>query len=172
MTRLSAGDLAPSFERRPVFGTAVRIPPAAGRSVLLIFARHLGSPVTVEFIRRLQDVVEELQLASIDPVLVTRSPLARARDAVPRRHLLFRMLVDPDGELFDTFGVGDVGLAPSLVGLPGLLRLLAEHGQGVVEGSLLQGCAAFLVASGGRLRWTWYASGAFEITDPRCVLEL
>ena len=173
--KLTRGEQAPVFRLRPVFGPPVQVPDPSGRRVALIFGRHLGSPLCRQLMEDMRRRVERCELEDTLLVLVTRSGLDLARDAVPRNHVLFPVLVDADRHLHQAWGVGkDRLLLSSLLraprGLPTLARATLRHGQGLPDGCLVQRCAAFLVSAEGRLLSVWYGLGLADLPDLDALL--
>ncbi len=172
---LAVGEQAPTLHERPVFGLPVRIPDPGGRRVALIFGRHLGSPLCRQLMEDMQRRVERCELQDTLLALVTRSGLELARDAVPRRHALFPVLVDADRRLHQAWGVGkDRLLLRSLLrapqGLPALAQAALRHGQGLPDGCLVQRSAAFLVSDEGTLLSVWYGRGLADLPDLDALL--
>jgi len=160
---LPAGVTAPRLEAQPVFGLPVRVPDPGGRKLGVFFVGDLGDTATLE---RLQDGVRDAELAGIAFVVVTRTPLTEARDLVPRLHLLFPVVCDPEGRTFDAWGIRGDAVAARLRGILrldpraafSLVRRLPSHGFGAPFG-------AGLVDGEGRVRWSQQGPGRVTVPD-------
>lgn len=171
-----AGEFAPLFTARPVFGLPVDLKDATERGpVLLVFTRSLASPVSRTLLARLQEAYPRLDAAGVRVVAVTTSALEPARDFVPRHHLLFPLVCDPTGELFRRFDVPKDGAASALVRaiptLPKLAGALAL-GHGTPEREAWgQRPAAFVLDRGGRVRERWVGTGVWDLPDLDALQE-
>ena len=112
---LSTGDAVPEVVLDPVFGRALTLPAdLSARPLAVVFVGGLSMPRTRAILSGLQDAYADLDRAGVQLVAVTGSEMDRARDFVPRFHLLYPLVVDADGALRDRFGlsagqgVGDV----------------------------------------------------------------
>lgn len=167
---LGVGSLAPEVQVRPVFGGALQVPDPSGRDLLLVFGRHLGSPFTRALVDTLHHALDDLREARVQPVFFTESGLDRARDFVPRHHVLFPVVSDPEGTLFQRFGVGlDAGARGTLGelwsrGLRSLAPLL-RHLPGPVDAPLHRLPAAFRVDGTGQVTWAWVARSIADLPD-------
>ncbi len=171
---LTAGTAAPNFVRQPVFGLPVEVP--GSRILVLVFLRHLGCPYARESIHRLQGAVADMDLAGADLVVVTRTDLETARDFVPRNHLLFPVISDTEGTLFDLFKVhrdpmfkrsAMALLQTSFMSLVKPLKRIPGRPTGPVD----QLPAEFIVDAGGIIRYSHYPNSIFHVTDPAALIS-
>ena len=169
---LKVGDRAPVFKARPVFGYDVDVAAlTAERPLAICFMQHSNSPLARRDTAQLQEAYREFDLSDIHLVAITPTRLRIARDFVPRFHLLFRMIADPEHQLFDAYQVGRAGKRDALKNLkPSLLVETARHlQQGFgpdalsFEGTGDQLPAQFVIAPGGALAYVNYGR---SITDP------
>lgn len=169
---LKVGDRAPEFNARPVFGYDVDVAAlTADKPLALCFMQHSNSPLARQAAAQLQEAYREFDLADIHLVAVTPTNLKVARDFVPRFHLLFRIIADPELALFERYQVGRAGKRDALKNLkPSLLVETARHlQQGFgpealsFEGTSNQLPAQFVIAPGGSLVYVNYGR---SITDP------
>lgn len=116
---LTTGDAVPRVVLDPVFGTALDLPDTlAVGPIVVVFVGGLSTPHTRGILAALQDVYGDLDRNGIRLVGVTSSDLDRARDFVPRYHVLFPLVVDPEGTLRQCFGLDTAsGMASTLRGL-------------------------------------------------------
>ncbi len=144
--------------------------------MVICFVRSLGKPLTREALALLQEHWPRFDLAGVTVVAVTDSEPPVAQDFVPRNHLLFPVICDPDHELFRAFNVGgDQALAGTLRALAGggvrrAFRAL-RHGHGPVERKQLKLPAEFVVAPDGRLLYTHYGRSMTDVPDVDALLD-
>jgi len=169
---LKVGDRAPGFLERPIFGYDVDVAALTGdKPLALCFMQHSNSPLARRAAAQLQEAYREFDLADVHLVAITPTNLKVARDFVPRFHLLFRVIADPERRLFELYGVGEAGGRDSLKNLkPSLLVETARHlQQGFgpdalsFEGTQRQLPAQFVIAPGGSVAYVNYGR---SITDP------
>ena len=120
--------------------------------MVICFVRSLGKPLTREALALLQEHWPRFDLAGVTVVAVTDSEPPVAQDFVPRNHLLFPVICDPDHELFRAF------------------RAL-RHGHGPVERKQLKLPAEFVVAPDGRLLYTHYGRSMTDVPDVDALLD-
>ncbi|MCP4810809.1 MAG: redoxin domain-containing protein [Proteobacteria bacterium] len=165
---LTAGQIAPTFEKRPVFGLPVSVPHTR-YSTVICFVRGLGSPLTREALSLLQDRWAEFDELGHRIVAITDSPASMAQDFVPRYHVLFPVICDPGQELFKLYEVGGhIELAGNLRGLAGSARSAfraLRHGHGPLERNHLKLPAQFCVASDGRLTHARYGRAMTDVPE-------
>lgn len=174
---LSAGDLAPAFQLRPLFGLPVVVPPpAGGRPIVLCFVRDFASPFGRASMAAIQSRYPDFDRQGIPLVVLTRTELVRARDFVPRMHTLAPVIVDTDGGIFAAYQVGtDRWLLGTLAGLlrpdgpPRLLSALG-HGQGGPHPRLRELGASFVVRPDGRLALARYDRSILDLPDLDALL--
>lgn len=152
---LEPGLPAPALDALPVFGAPVHLHALTARQPAVVcFVRHLGSPAARSALGRLQAAMPEYDRRGVALVAVTRSGLGIARDFVPRHHLLFPLICDPEGQHFTAWGVVPPTGAALLTGLLRALPAIAagwRYGQGVVDAPLTTPQASFAVRRGGAL---------------------
>ncbi|MED5371095.1 MAG: redoxin domain-containing protein [Myxococcota bacterium] len=169
----SVGDTPPSVERQPVFGLPVRLPDPE-RTQLVVFVRSLSSPLTREALFQLQARHGDFDVEGVQVVAISDSDLELARDFVPRHHLLYPLITDPEQALFEAWGVGGAKpLSGRLRGLGvasirGAVRAL-RHGHGPIERRQLR-LPAQLVLKGGRVVHAHYGAHVGELPDLDALL--
>jgi peroxiredoxin len=173
---LLIGELAPTFVRRPVFGLEIDTGAiTTARPLALVFLRHAGSPVARETAMKLNTAWPEIERLGVSLLAVTEGSSRSVRDFVPRFHLLFPVVHDDTGTLYSGFGVGlDRGLFGTLSCAPAsvtryLRACRATHG--AFEGPRTRLQAAFVIAKGGRIAWSWHARTTADIVEPHGVLR-
>ncbi len=169
---LSVGDLAPAFTVQPVFGLPVK---TGGRPLAVLFLRSLSGSLARAAIVEATKALPRIEAAGGAMVAFTRCDLTLARDLVPRNHVLFPVVVEPDGARFEAWGVGrDKGLARSIVSLvrPSTLQTLSaalQLGRARPEGGVDQLFAEFLVGADGRVRYARYGRTIFDLPDAEAL---
>ncbi len=172
---LTAGETAPAFDKQPVFGLRVQVPPRRYPQVVC-FVRGLSSPFSREALALLQAAWPRFDVLGFGVLAVTSSELKAAQDFVPRHHMLFPLIVDPSRELFSSFQVGgDKALIGTLRGLAmggarQAVRAL-RHGHGALERGQLQLPAEFVIAPDGRLLYAHYGEAVTDLPDVDALLE-
>ncbi|MES2643794.1 MAG: AhpC/TSA family protein [Myxococcota bacterium] len=164
---LRPGDPAPAFRVQPVFGLPVQ---TGVRPLVVLFLRSLSGGLARAAITEAERALPRLDAAGVGMVAFTRCDLTLARDFVPRQHVLFPIVVEPDNARFDAWGVGrDRGLVRSLVGLrPDTLRTLLASltlARGRPEGGADLLPAEFLLGADGRVRYARYARTVADLPD-------
>jgi peroxiredoxin len=147
---------APHFEAKPIFGKALSIREhSQNKGLVLVFLPSLGSPVARSCVSALQQRVAEFELADVGLYALTRSAAVAAQDFVPRYHLLFPLIADPEGRFFSLYGLGSLGPKQALSSLrPKRLRAGLQgfrHGIGRPEKGLFCSPAAFAIGRGGQI---------------------
>ncbi len=162
---LHAGDLAPALQGQPVFG----LPVTTGATPLVVlFLGALKAGATRAAIEATHAALPRLDAAGVRVVGFTRSSLEVARDFVPRNHVRFSILTDPEGLRFADWGVGrDKRFLGSLAALrPSTLRgALRIARRGLADHAADQLPAAFLVGVDRRVHFLRYGTSVLELPD-------
>ncbi len=126
---LNVGDAAPHFCERPVFGYDVDVAAITEKQPMAIcFLQHTNSSLARRAAADLQAAYRGFDLAGVFLVAVSPTGLKVARDFVPRFHVLFPVIADPERRLFDLFQVDRAGRREALKNLkPSLLVETARH---------------------------------------------
>jgi peroxiredoxin len=145
---------APHFEAKPTFGLHFSLNDACReRPLVLIFVPSLGSAISRACLAQVQEMVSAFDLAGVGLVGLTRSTLRATQDFVPRYHLRFPLIADPQGAIFSQYGVDRLGLKQALNSLRlGALKQgiqALRFGVGLPEKALFWPPAAFAIAQGG-----------------------
>ncbi len=165
---LTVGEAAPSFRAQPVFGLPVDVEQHTSRYPLVIaFVSSLGSPLTRQSLAQLQEHYADFDVLGIQVTAVTRSGLDVARDFVPRHHVLYPVLSDPAGELYERYQVTSQGWLTKVKALdPRSVRKAMQSiklGVGRPERGTTQLPAEFVVAPGGELVFARYGTHIGDI---------
>jgi len=138
--------------------------------MVLCFVRSLSNPLTREALAILQRHWPRFDVEGVTVAAVTDSALSVAQDFVPRYHVLFPVICDPEHELFSAFEVGGdealVGTVRALAqgGVRNAVRAL-RHGHGPLERKQLKLPAEFVVAPDGRLLYSRYGRSMTDVPD-------
>ena len=159
--------LAPDFEAKPVFGKRLLLQKEAQtRPLVLVFVPGLASPVARNHLASLQSRVADFDLAGVGLYALTPSTLVSAQDFVPRHHLLFPLIADPERSIHRLYGAGRMGPRQALRSLqPESLKQGAaalRQGAGLGVRGTLRGARGFVVGRGGLLLHTYCAPSLFE----------
>lgn len=159
------------FVRKPVFGMPIDSAEVTRSSPMaLVFLRYAGSAHTRRTAVDLHAVWADLDHQDVRLVVVTEGSVKAVNDFVPRYHLLYPVLHDATGELYDAYQVPrDRAYVKTLLALrPWIVRdyvssLSAGHGS--FDGPFDRMPAAFVIAPGGALSWTWYGRSPMDQLD-------
>jgi peroxiredoxin len=172
---LKEGDPAPAFSARPIFGYPVEIPESLRSGpIVLVFVPYLGSPFARRTLALLQERFADFDRRGVRIVAITQTDLTAARDFVPRYHLLYPLITDPDGELQSLFDIQeDRYLLSSIRGLIGRRQRaggLFDFGVGWFNGPVRQLGAEFVLDRSGTVRCAHYATGVTDVPDVDALL--
>lgn len=172
---LSVGETAPGFRAQPVFGLPVDVEKHTARYPLVIcFVSSLGSPLTRQSLADLLERYADFDVKGIQVVAITRSGLDVARDFVPRYHVLFPVLSDPDGDLYNRYQVVTKGWLSAIKTLdPRSVRTAMRSiklGVGKPERGTSQTPAEFVVAPGGDIVYVRYGDSTSDILQVEALL--
>jgi peroxiredoxin len=160
-----------------VFGREVRVPEGLDAGPLVLcFVRYLGCSFCRESLAELQEAFPDFDRAGARVVAVTRTPMRTARDFVPRHHLLFPVVADPEGSLEERFHIGrDRDLMCTIKGLPetdiGRTLRALRRGHGPFEGPERQLAAEFVIGRDGCFSYTRYACSILAGPDIPALLQ-
>ena len=148
---------APHLEVKPVFGAPLSITEdTQTQPLVLVFVPSLGSAVARARLAQVQEWVAPFDLAGVRLFAFTRSSVRAAQDFVPRYHLRFPLVADPDGVFFSKYGVGALRPRQVVSSLrPGAIKQglqALRFGVGVPEKALFSPTAAFSIARGGMVK--------------------
>ncbi|MFT5686669.1 MAG: peroxiredoxin [Myxococcota bacterium] len=177
---LKEGDAAPAFSARPIFGYPVEVPAGLKAGpIVLFFVPFLGSPFARRTLALLQERFADFDRRGIRIVAITQTELTAARDFVPRYHLLYPLITDPEGELQSLFDIQEDRYLLSSVrsllsggsGATGGTGGLMEFGVGWFNGPVRQLGAEFVLDRSGTVRMAHYASGVADVPDLDALLQ-
>lgn len=162
MTTLQAGDIAPEFTMPDLNGKPIRLSDFRGRKVLLVFFRYATCPFcTMRFVRLSQECAR-YSAEGVEVLGVFESSPEYIREYLSRRGLPFPIIPDPDGVLYELYGVqrSMPGLLLGMFRIPTLLRVLfdPEYRFAVPDSSLTRIPADFLIDSDQRIGDAYYGS--------------
>ena len=163
---LGVGEPAPTFEAQPVFGLPVAVP-TPSQPLVLLFIRHLGDPFARQTIVEAQARYADFDRRGIKLAAVTQTDLTFARDFVPRNHVLFPIVTDPEGHLQRLYGIDRDpylldSLKAALTGCKSRLVAALQMGHGKKAGPFRQLPAEFVIDTNGSLVYAHYGQ---SITD-------
>ena len=129
----------------------------ADSRLALIFLRYLGCPICRETLEELSKRYLEIASRGVEVWVFVPSAEEAAREYVQKHKLPYRLISDPDRQIYKLYGVEeDRFYTKTLKHLSGreLLRtakLTLKHGHGLPEGSERQRLGAFLIDEHGFL---------------------
>lgn len=105
VVRLIEQQEVPSFSTTDVLGQPLSREGLRGKRVLLSFMRDAGCPICELRLARLAQRADSLKAARTRVVLVYESDAATMRQYLVDKDLPFTFVADPDGSLYDLFGL-------------------------------------------------------------------
>jgi peroxiredoxin Q/BCP len=152
LTRLKAGQVAPTFNLLDIYGTKINLKSYKNDKLLLCFFRYAGCPWCNLAIQRLTMSYPELQKENLKVIAFVQSEPENIKKYILDRHNpkpAFPIIADPERLIYDQYGVSDslVAASRSLVKLPSWLQAKYRNGfdQGKIDGSLTLVPAQFLL---------------------------
>jgi peroxiredoxin len=178
MSRLSVGDLAPTFRVADVFGTPVDLDALRGSRVFLSFFRNAACAICNLRVSQLITRHDELSQAGVTVIGVFESSADAIREHVGRQGAPFPIVADPDAHLYELFGVecSEDGVATTmeLPGTPVVVAEAAAAGFPLVEeagSNFLRMPADFLIDADGIVLNAHYAEYVWDHTPLSWVME-
>lgn len=149
MTLLSSGEIAPDFTMPDLNGKPIRLADFHGRKVLLVFFRYATCPFcTVRFVRLSQET-PRYSAEGIEIIGVFESESEYISEYLSKRGLPFPIISDPQGVLYELYGVkrSITGLLFGMLRMPTMLRALfdPEYRLAVPDSSVTRIPADFLI---------------------------
>jgi thioredoxin-dependent peroxiredoxin len=96
---------APAFSVNDVLGGTISREGLRGKRALISFMRDAGCPICELRLARLAQRSDSLKKANTRVVLIYESDAATMRQYLVDKNLPFRFVADPQGELYDLFGL-------------------------------------------------------------------
>ncbi len=150
--RLIAGQIAPDFSLKDIYGNKVRLADYKYDKLLICFFRYAGCPWCNLAIHRLTMSYRALDELNLKIIAFIQSEPANIQRYIFDRHdpqPQFPIIADPDRTVYNLYGVNDSmsAAARSLVKLPDWLHASfgSNFKQGKVDGSLTLVPAQFLI---------------------------
>jgi len=173
---LQAGQKAPSFSAKPVFGYRIDIPGRIDDKPLVIcFFPALESAVSREAVAQMQARFSDFDRLGVKVVGITPSSLRSTQDFAPRYHVLFPMISDEDREIATKFGVNKLSKA-SIIGsitpngLASGMNALS-FGTGLPKSGMFQASAEFVITKGGDISYARFGTNLWDSIEIEPLLE-
>lgn len=128
MKTLQVGDLAPDFTMSDLNGQPIHLASLRGKKVLLAFFRYATCPFcTMRFVRLSQECAR-YSAEGVEVIGVFESTPEYIKEYLSRRGLPFPIIPDPEGVLYELYGVqrSMPGLLLGMFRMPTLLRALFD----------------------------------------------
>ncbi len=153
--KLKTGDKAPGFSVVDCDGRPVVLEDLTRQgSVALVFLRYMGCPICQLGLGELKKNYGRFSEKNCSIVVFVQSPQATLENNGCAGAFLFHVVGDPDGHLYEMYGVGTSGIggliAPATV-FRGAEATFKGHRQGKMEGNIWQLPGDFIVDRSGRL---------------------
>lgn len=152
--KIEAGQPAPNFGARDVFGKKIILSEYRKKAVLLVFFRYAGCPWCNLAIHRLALEYPMLKKENCEVIAFVQSDKNSIKENIYGRHAVkpeFPIIADPKMHFYKLYGVSSSYKAAfkSLAAIPDWTHAVREHGfkQTKIDGELFLVPAAFLVSS-------------------------
>ena len=148
----TVGADAPEFEAVDGRGEAVRLADLRGRSVVLVFLRHLGCPICRMELAEWSARHGEIASRNAELLVFVDSPADRVAEFAAQAP--FRVIADPEHAIYARYGVERGSLLQFAGAAASSLKAtLRGHLHGRFEGDELRLPGDFVVAPDGKVRY-------------------
>lgn len=174
-TYLKVGRPAPDFTIADAKGSTFRLADYKGKqSVVLVFLRYVGCPICQLALHDLKDTYDQFKTRGAEVVAFVQSPRETIEKSGDLSAFPFRLITDPDGEIYKIYGVGDRGIA-GIINANTVLRdvqaIARGYKQGKMEGNMWQLPGDFIVDKNGFLKLARIGKNAGDNLRPDQLLE-
>lgn len=176
MTRWTADQAAPDFERPDFTGRRVRLSAltASGRRVALVFLRYIGCPVCQMRFWELDRRRGDYEALGAELMVVVQSDAARLAEYHRAKPFSLIVLPDADKTLYDLYGVGRAtwGQYAAPAALKSALKAtFSGHLHGRFDGDERQLPGDFVIDSDGRFLMTRVGEHIADNADDALLLD-
>ena len=173
--RLAPGMAVPDFRYDTIDKRAVDFRPNTnGQRGALFFLRYVGCPVCQLKLAQLTKDHDLFHGAGLRVFAVLQSNPSTVAEALSGRQLPFTIICDPDGEIFERFGVAPGNLLTYLA--PSALRESRRASRegfrhGKREGNEMQLPAVFVTTEKGLIEYAYYGATIADVPSAKVILE-
>ena len=157
--RLKAPCQAYDFHTRDIYGDQFRLSDFQGKRIMLSFFRDAACPFCNFRIYELTHKYTMWKRQNLEIVTLFSSPANEVREHVARHPRPFRMISDPDLEIYNQYGVEHSAMAllkALLFRMPRIARGIATGGRPRPNPHVKLVPADFLIQEDGRIMDIWY----------------
>ncbi len=167
---LRAGMPAPDFDARDAVGERFALSDYKGsKSVVLVFLRYAGCPICQLALHDLKDAYAKFSARGAEVAAFVQSPPETIRKSGDLSTFPFRLIPDPQGKIYDLYGVGGGGMLgivhPQTIA-KGLKAVARGYKQGKMEGNQWQLPGDFIVDINGILKLARVGANAGDNLPP------
>jgi thioredoxin-dependent peroxiredoxin len=162
-TKLEANQSMPVFSTTDVRGNVISDVSLKGKKTIVVFERFVGCPVCNAHVHKLMLEYANLKAKGVELVVVYESSKENLMKFATTEEIPFTLVADPNGELYNTFGVTkSMGKVIKGIMFKGGMSLAKEgeknyKGKYEKDGSMSRMTAEFLVGADGIITKAHYA---------------
>ncbi len=174
-TVLRTGMPAPEFVTQDASGARFALSDFKGsKSVVLVFLRYAGCPICRLALHDLKDAYPDFVARGAEVAAFVQSPPETIRNSGDLSVFPFRLIPDPQGKIYNLYGVGGGGLLgiihPQTIA-KGIKAVTLGFKQGKMEGNQWQLPGDFIVDVNGILKLARVGANAGDNLSPRDLLS-
>lgn len=150
---------AEDFETKDIYGETIRLSNFNGRKVMLCFFRDAACPFCNFRVYELTHRYQAWKAQGVEVIAVFSSPANEVRDHVARFPRPFRLIADPDLQIYNRYGVEKSGSAvwkALFFKLPRIIRGIIKGGRPRPNPHVTLVPADFLISETGQIKDCWY----------------
>lgn len=171
--QLKTGDIAPDFPMDTPWETGKFFYKNTGKNpAVLIFLRYQGCPVCQMEMARIKKNIDRFKQKNARVYVILQSQRQTVASLSDSGDWPFTIICDPDGVLFQLYGVAPGGFLKYLhpAGLVAAVKAtFAGFRHGKFEGRETQLPAAFAVAPDRYIRYAYYGKTISDVPDPETL---
>lgn len=163
--RLTPPALAETFETKDIYGETIRLSDFTGKKVMLCFFRDAACPFCNFRVYELTHRYQAWKARGVEIIAVFSSPASEVRDHVARFPRPFRLVADPDLDIYNRYGVEKSAGAlwkALLFRMPRIVRGMLKGGRPRPNPHVTLVPADFLIDEKGKIQDCWYGSNTSD----------
>ncbi len=176
---IEAGEIAPDFSVRDVYGNQILLSSYRGKqNVLLFFSRYIGCSWCQMFIIDIKKSRKKLDELNTEVIVITESKEdVLKKYAPPGGEAFLKMVSDPEKRLYKLYGVDKHGKwfnARVITESIKFLKYLKDYKyvKGGLKGDPMQAPACFVVGKDGRVKYSFLSESIADHPDIENIIKL
>jgi len=172
---INTGMTAPDFTFDSPWQESLKFYDFLGKSkVLLIFLRYMGCPLCQLKISEIIRDQDQFKKAGVEIIVALQSDPAVVRENTDKNNIPITILCDPEGKIFDLYGVYAGSFFRYIT--PGVVKKALKARKqgfkhGANEGKELQLPAVFLVDGDKAVQYAYYGKNVGDVPDNSTLLK-